>query len=162
MYKLDDLAVDPGMPELVVSEAADVSGLDLLGLRAPAEAVANSLMNGVTTVTPALRYFSLRCWLIHRYLDLGGLKSWPAFSAFAAKAEAAIAYASQLVEDHTSGVFGRNGAATAVSQANGVLPLKRLTKILAVEVYAGSSEALGLGEGAGAVPTLTRSEEHTS
>ena len=155
MYKLDDLAVDPGMPELVVSEAADVSGLDLLGLRAPAEAVANSLMNGVTTVTPALRYFSLRCWLIHRYLDLGGLKSWPAFSAFAAKAEAAIAYASQLVEDHTSGVFGRNGAATAVSQANGVLPLRRLTKILAVEVYAGSSEALGLGEGAGAVPTLT-------
>src|SRR5271157_119993 len=156
MYKLDDLAIDPGMPELVVSEAVDVSGLDLLGLRAPAENVANWLMNGVTTVTPAIRYFSLRCWLIDRYLYLGGIKSWPAFSAFAAKVEAAIAYASQLVEDRTPGVVGRNGAATAVSQANGVLSLRRLTKILAAEVYAGSSEALGLGGGAGAVPTLTK------
>jgi len=155
MYKLDDLEVDPGMPELLVSEATDVSGLDLLGLRAPAEAVANWLMNGVTTVTPAIRYFSLRCWLIHRYLDLGGIKNWSAFSAFAAKVEAAIAYASQLVDDHTQGVVGRNGAAAAVSQANGVFPLRPLTKILAVEVYAGPSEALGLGESASAVPTLT-------
>ena len=52
--------------------------------------------------------------------------------------------------------LGRNGAATAVSQAKGVLPLRRLTKILAAEVYAGSSEALGLGGGADAVPTLTK------
>ena len=155
MYKLDDLAIDPGMPELLDSEAADVSGLDLLGLRAPAEAVANWLMNGVTTVTPAIRYFSLRCWLINQFLALKGLKSWPAFSAFAAKAEAAIAYASQIVDDRTPGVVGRNGAATAVSQANGVLTLRRLTKILAAELYAGPSEALGLGEGAGVVPTLT-------
>ena len=35
------------------------------------------------------------------------------------------------------------------------LTLKRLTKILATEIYAGSSEALRVGEAASAVPTLT-------
>ena len=76
MYKLNDFAHSPGMPELVVSEGKDVSGLDLLGLRAPAEAVANRLMNGVTTVTPTIRYISFRSWLILRYLNLGGPNNW--------------------------------------------------------------------------------------
>lgn len=155
MYKLDDLALKPGIPELLVSDAKNVSGLDLLGLRAPAEAVANRLMNGVTTVTPTIRYFSLRSWLILRYLDLGGHKNWAAFSAFAAQAEAAIAYATELVEDATPGVVGRNGAAAALGRTDEVVTLKRLTKILAVDLYAGSSEALGLGEATGEVPTLT-------
>jgi hypothetical protein len=73
MQNIEDVALEPGIAELVESEAKEVSGLDLLGLRAPAEAVANRLMNGVTTVTPAIRYFSVRAWLTLRYLKLGGL-----------------------------------------------------------------------------------------
>ena len=115
MLKLDELAHQPANPELVVSEANDTHGLDLLGLRAPAESVANRLINGVTTVTPTIRYFSLRSWLILRYLKLGGLKSWDAFSRFAAKAEAAIACASNVVGDPSRGVVGRHGAAGDLS-----------------------------------------------
>jgi hypothetical protein len=155
MLKLDELALQPASPELVVSEANDTHGLDLLGLRAPAESVANRLINGVTTVTPTIRYFSLRSWLILRYLKLGGLKSWDAFSRFAAKAEAAIACASNLVADPSPGIVGRNGAAEIVTKTNGEITLRRLTKILAAELYAGPSEALGFGESSGEVPSLT-------
>lgn len=110
MQKIEDVALAPGMPELVVSEAKEVGGLDLLGLHAPAEAVANRLMNGVTNVTPAIRYFGLRAWLTLRYLELGGLKNWDAFWVFAAKVESAIAYAGQIAKDPTPGLVGRDGA----------------------------------------------------
>ncbi|MFN7995287.1 MAG: hypothetical protein U0Q18_16890 [Bryobacteraceae bacterium] len=155
MLKLEELTLQPEKPELVVSEANDTHGLDLLGLRAPAESVANRLINGVTTVTPTIRYFSFRSWVILRYLKLGGLKSWDAFSRFASKAEATIAYASNLVGDPTAGVVGRNVAAGIVTKTNGTITLRRLTKILAAELYAGPSEGLGLGESNGEVPTLT-------
>jgi hypothetical protein len=155
MARIDDFMVEPGIPELLLSEANDVPGLDLLGLRAPAEAIANRLMDGVTTVTPAVRYLAFRAWLILRYLELGGIKNWDAFSAFAAKAEAVVAYGSQLAEDQTSGVVGRNGAAVEVNKTEASLTLKRLTRILAINVYGGPSEALGLGESSGDVPTLT-------
>jgi len=155
MTRIDDLTPEPGIPGLLLSEANDVPGLDLLGLRAPAEAIANRLMDGVTTVTPAVRYLAFRAWLILRYLELGGIKNWEAFSAFAAKAEAVVAYGSQLAEDQTSGVVGRNGAAVEVNKSGASLTLKRLTRILAINVYGGPSEALGLGESSGDVPTLT-------
>lgn len=156
MLTIDDLTDLPGKPELVLSEAADVNGLDLLGLRAPAEAVSNWLMSGVTTVTPAVRYFSLRCWLILQYLKLQGPNRWERFAAFAAKIEAAVAYSAILVHDQTAGVVGRNHAAATVAQNDSTLTLKRLTKILAAEVYAGPSSSLGFGESDKAVPTLTR------
>jgi hypothetical protein len=59
MFTIDQLSLKPEDPQLVVSEAKENRGLDLLGLRAPAEAVANRLLNGVTTVTPAIRYLTI-------------------------------------------------------------------------------------------------------
>lgn len=156
MLAVEDLLEQPGTPEMVVSEAEQINGLDLLGLRSPAEAVANYLMNGVTTVTPNVGYLALRCWLILRYLELGGLKSWAAFYAFAAKAEAAIAYASVLLENETTGVVGRDKAYDAISSSDGVLALKQLTEELAVGIYAGTSQGLGLGGNSGDVPSITR------
>jgi hypothetical protein len=156
MLRLDEIPLEPATPELVVTEAHNIAGLDLLGLRAPAEAVANRFIDGITTITPTVRYFSLRSWLILRYLKLGGLNDWQAFSTFAAKVEAAIAYASKLAEDPTPGVVGRNVAAGIVNKTDGALTLKKLTQNLAVQIYAAPSEALGLGEGTGEVPRLTR------
>jgi hypothetical protein len=153
--QIDDVPVSVGPPELVASGAQDVNGLDLLGLRAPAEAIANSLLNGVTTVTPNIRYIAFRAWLISRYLQLGGLNSWTAFRVFAAKAEAAIAYATRLVDDRTPGIVGSDRAAPAVNQNGTTLTLKTLTKILAIDIYAQSGEALGIGENSGSVPTIT-------
>jgi len=155
MLRLDDLPLQPAKPELVVTAANDIHGLDLLGLRAPAEAVANRFIDGITTITPVVRYFSLRAWLILRYVRLDGLNSWKAFSTFAAKVEAAIAYASKLAENPTPGVVGRNIATGIVNNTDSKLTLGKLTKILAVQIYAAPSEALGLGEGSGEVPSLT-------
>lgn len=45
-------------PDWVSFEADEIEGLDLLGLRAPVQAIGNELFNGVTTVTPKLRYLS--------------------------------------------------------------------------------------------------------
>ena len=83
------------------------------------------------------------------------MKSWDSFSKFAAKAEATVAFASRIVDDPTPGVVGRDVAAGIVAQTNGSITIKRLTKILASELYAGPSEGLGLGESRGEVPTLT-------
>src|SRR5687767_4450898 len=99
--KRENLSTTPTVPELVETDAKDVRGLDLLGLRSPAEGVAVRLLDGVTTVTPTIRYCSLRSWIIFRYLKLGGLNDWKSFTSFAAKVEAAVAFASAMAGDET-------------------------------------------------------------
>jgi hypothetical protein len=54
-------------PDWVSIEADETGGLDLLGLRAPVQALGNELFDGVTTVTPRLRYMSLISWIVWRY-----------------------------------------------------------------------------------------------
>ena len=43
-------------PEWVDSGAVLTDGLDLLGLRLPVQTIGGSLLDGVTTVTPSVRY----------------------------------------------------------------------------------------------------------
>lgn len=154
--KLEELPATPLKAELVQTEAKDVRGLDLLGLRAPAEGVAVRLLDGVTTITPTIRYLSLRSWIILRYLRLDGLNDWRAFTSYAAKVESAIAYASALAGDTAGGIVGRDLATSTIQKTDGHLTLARMTKILAVSVYAGPSQNLGLGGLEGDVPGLTK------
>ena len=49
--------------------------------------VSNILLDGVTTVTPSVRYLAFRAWLIHRYGQTGRADSWQAFTDFAARIE---------------------------------------------------------------------------
>lgn len=154
--KIEELPTSPAKPELVRSAAKDTRGLDLLGLRSPAEGVAVRLLDGVTTVTPTVRYFSLRSWIILRYLNRGGLNEWKSFTRYAAKVEAAIAFAGVLGGDTTGGIVGRDAATARVVSAGESVTLARLTKILAVSLYSGPSENLGLGDTQGAVPGLTK------
>jgi hypothetical protein len=77
-----------------VSFDADVAdGLDLLGLRAPVQAIGNELFNGVTTVTPKLRYFSVLTWIILRYARARLPDAWTPFVEFAAAQEAVVVMA---------------------------------------------------------------------
>jgi hypothetical protein len=39
--------------------AEKTEGLDLLGLRAPVQLIGNDLFDGITTVTPKIRYLSV-------------------------------------------------------------------------------------------------------
>ena len=59
--------------------------VDLLGLRLPVQFIGGTLLDGVTTVTPSVRYLAFRAWLIHRYGQTGRADSWQAFTDFAAR-----------------------------------------------------------------------------
>ena len=153
--KLEDIPTNPATPEIVVTEAKAVQGLDILGLRSPAESIAVRLMDGITTITPLVRYFSVRAWMITRYLELHGLNDWTKFTHYAAKIEAAIAFGNVLATGGTRGVIGRNRASTTIEAERRNLKLRKLTQILAVSIYAASAEALGLGINDGEIPAVT-------
>jgi hypothetical protein len=53
-------------PDWIIFDANKTQGLDLLGLRAPAQEIGNSLLNGLTSVTPKLRYLSVLSWIVWR------------------------------------------------------------------------------------------------
>ena len=56
-------------PEWVDSGSQLTGGLDLLGLRNPVQTIGGSLIDGVTTVSPSIRYIGFRAWLIYRYAE---------------------------------------------------------------------------------------------
>ena len=80
-------------PEWVWFEGSKTQGLDLLGLRAPVQAISNHLLNGLTSVTPKLRYLSVLSWGAWRYAEGRLPDRWSEFREFAAAQEAAIVMA---------------------------------------------------------------------
>jgi len=56
-------------PSWVDIGGEQIQGLDLLGLRLPVQAIGNSLLDGVTTITPSVRYLSLLAWIVHSYVS---------------------------------------------------------------------------------------------
>ena len=54
-------------PDWITFDANKTRGLDLLGLRAPVQEIGNGLLNGLTSVTPKLRYLSVLSWIVWRY-----------------------------------------------------------------------------------------------
>lgn len=151
---LADLESSPPSPQQVITPWADSRGQDLLGLRAPAERIAVSLMNGVTTISPLIRYLGFRSWVIRRYTDLRGPNDTNAFNAFAGKCEAALVIGHKLAELPTLRMVGADRATEELEQAS--VPLaRRLTKILAMDTYAGPSQDLGLAIRRDSVPSLS-------
>jgi hypothetical protein len=83
-----------GSPQWVQNEAQEAKGLDLLGLRLIVQALQAQLLNGVTTVTPRIRYLSLRIWLVDAYWARAGrADTRGGFKRFSAAGEAALALA---------------------------------------------------------------------
>jgi hypothetical protein len=153
--ELEELSGLPGAPELVITEAVPTSGLDLLGLRVPAETVANSLLDGITTVTPTVRYLGVRAWIIWRYGQLNGLDSIKEFMAFANKVECALVLGNLLNDPSTPGLVGQRSAGTAIKSGEDPIELRSLAKIPAMRLYAGPSEALEIGWGGTRLPGIT-------
>jgi len=132
------------IPDWVDSEAEPIRGLDLLGLRLPAQAIGNILLSGITTISPTTRYLSIRAWII-RTFELSGLPAtWKAIEDFAASIESAVVLGNLLVNPHMPGLVGPDRAHPLVESGTDPLPLGRLVVQLAFNTYAGPSEALGL------------------
>lgn len=153
--QLAELATSPPAPQQVVTPWSDSRGQDLLGLRAPAERIALGLMNGVTTISPLIRYLGFRSWVIRRYTDLRGPDDRNAFNAFAGKCEAALVLGHKFAGLPTLRMVGADRASEELAGSS-ALVAKRLTKILAMDTYAGPSQDLGLAIRRGSVPSLSK------
>jgi len=93
-------------PNWVDSGAEPIRGLDLLGLRLPVQVLGNSLLAGVTTITPTVRYLSIHAWLVHSYAQARQPDRWSDFRSFAATAEAAVVLGNLIFDPGTVGLIG--------------------------------------------------------
>jgi hypothetical protein len=134
----------PSAPDWVSFEADQTEGLDLLGLRAPVQAIGAELFNGVTTVTPKLRYMSLLTWIIWRYSQARLPEAWTPFEEFASAQEAAIVMANLIHDRNTIALVGANEARKRVDKQQKTLPLSQLVQNIAFNIYVTSSRQLNL------------------
>ncbi len=144
-------------PDWVDIGAGLIRGLDLLGLRLPVQTLGYGLLNGVTTITPSIRYLSLHAWIVHSYAQSRGPDRWQDFRDFASRAEAAVAVGNLLANPNVVGVIGADKASKAREADEDPVHLEALVNQLAVSTYANPSEQLGLSFARdSSIPGLTR------
>jgi hypothetical protein len=97
-------------PEWIESGATPTGGLDLLGLRLPVQTIGLSLLNGVTTVTPSIRYIAIRAWLIHRYSQAQLPDSANEFTRRSSTVECALVLGNLLQDRSMTGLIGSDEA----------------------------------------------------
>ena len=59
------------LPKWAIDETNTAGGLDLLGLRNVAQTISNHCLNGITTISPQVRYLGIRSWFIQIYEKCG-------------------------------------------------------------------------------------------
>ncbi|WP_435751846.1 hypothetical protein [Thauera sp. AutoDN2] len=133
-------------PEWIRSGAEITGGLDLLGLRLPVQFIGGTLLDGVTTVTPSVRYLAFRAWLVHRYGQTGQSDDWQTYTDFAARIESALVLGN-LTQDRTiSGLIGADQALVRLEAGTPQVEVSSLVKSPASTIYAGPSDQLGLSK----------------
>jgi hypothetical protein len=130
------------VPEWVSFDAVKTTGLDLLGLRAPVQQISNELFNGVTTITPKLRYLSVISWILWRYSQARLPDKKSSFMEFAAAQEAVIVMANRLHSSTTTNLVGVEGADTLLAENKNRVPLKKLAQNIAFNAYISSTRQL--------------------
>ena len=130
------------VPDWVSFDAVKTTGLDLLGLRAPVQQISNELFNGLTTITPKLRYLSVISWILWRYSQAGLPDKKASFMEFAAAQEAAIVMANRFRDRTTTSLVGVTEADNALDSGKGRLPLKKLAQNIAFNAYISSTRQL--------------------
>ncbi|USU16102.1 hypothetical protein [Paraburkholderia fungorum] len=142
-------------PDWIDSGAEIAGGLDLLGLRLPVQVIGNAFLDGVTTVTPSVRYLSFRAWLIQSYGQTGGADSLNDFTDFAARVESALVLGNLLVQPSITGLIGSDEARARLARNESRVPVSSLVKQPAATIYTGPSDQLGISKSRGnAVPSL--------
>lgn len=144
-------------PSWIHSGASITGGLDLLGLRLPVQFIGGTLFDGVTTVTPQVRYLALRAWLIDQYGKTGLPDSWKQFTEFALRMESAVVLANLLEERGIGGLIGAEQALVRLEVGSSSVSIAPLVKVPAATVYAGPSDWQQLAitkERGDAVPAL--------
>jgi hypothetical protein len=131
-------------PTWVSSGAVITGGLDLLGLRLPVQFIGGTLLDGVTTVTPSVRYLAFRAWLIHRYGQSGQPDRWQDFTNFAARIESALVLGNLSQDRSIGGLIGTDQALARLDANTPRVAISALVKSPASTIYAGPSDQLGI------------------
>jgi hypothetical protein len=131
-------------PDWVSFNADKTEGLDLLGLRAPVQRIGNDLFNGVTTVTPKIRYMSVLVWIIWRYSQARLPDARTPFLRFAEAQEAVIVMANRVRNRAILNLVGVTKADELLDTRRRRLPLPRLAQNIAFNIYVNSSLQLNL------------------
>ncbi len=131
-------------PVWVDSGAVITGGLDLLGLRLPVQFIGGTLLDGVTTVTPSVRYLAFRAWLIQRYGQSGQPDRWQNFTDFAARMESALVLGNLTQDRSINGLIGADEALARLDANTPQVSVSALVKSPASTIYAGPSDQLGL------------------
>lgn len=132
------------VPDWVSFDAVKTGGLDLLGLRAPVQSLGNDLFDGVTTITPKLRYVSVISWIVWRYSEGRLPEDRSSFFKFAAAQEAAFVMANRTLGLAVNNLVGVDGANEALATGKKTLPLKKLAQNIALNAYIASTRQLNL------------------
>jgi hypothetical protein len=145
------------IPDWVDVGARPITGLDLLSLRLPVQRIGTSVLSGVTTISPTVRYLSLRSWILQLFQKSGLPAARAALVEFAAPIEAAVVLGNLLLDPQAIGLIGSNEANELLKQVGDPVDLGRLAKILAFNVYAGPSDELGVSVDSDAeLPGITK------
>src|SRR5262249_26464327 len=102
------------VPRWVDSNAKLVRGLDLLALRRTAARIAESLLDGVTTITPTVRYLSFLCWITRSYWHARKPNKRREYLAFARRVEAAIVLGNLLQPGKKLSMVGSDDATRVI------------------------------------------------
>jgi hypothetical protein len=131
-------------PEWVDCGSVLTDGLDLLGLRLPVQTIGGTLLDGVTTVTPSIRYIAFRAWLIYRYGESHRPDSGREFADFSAYAECALVLANLSQNRSITGLIGADDALIRLDGGTNRIGISPLVKTPATTIYAGPSDQLGI------------------
>jgi hypothetical protein len=145
------------VPDWVSLGAEKTEGLDLLGLRAPVQRIGNDLFDGITTVTPKVRYLSVLTWITRRYTEARLPNGWSPFSRFAEAQEAMIVLANRMQSKTILNLVGVTKADELLRGEGQRLPLPRLAQNIAYNIYVTTSRQLHLTHDEGsAIGGLTK------
>jgi hypothetical protein len=145
-------------PSWVITGAEPAEGLDLLGLRQPVQAIGGNLLDGVTSVTPTIRYLSFSCWLLYRYAEARLPDSYKDFSAFAQRAEAALVMGNLLANGRVNGLVGPIRSQRRLEESESELvTLDPVANTPALGIYLSAAAQLGFFKLRGdAAPQLSK------
>ena len=145
------------IPEWVESQGQPINGLDLTGLRLPVDAISTYQLIGITTITPRVRFLSIRAWIIKAFSESGLPNSYEAFADFASRVETAIIFAILLNNRDLPYLPGVTKALAVIDEESDPIPLEKLVNQPGYNLYAGSSYNLFLGyANDDGIPGLTR------
>ena len=137
------MSFQPPPPTWVSEKDQWSGGQDFLALRNPAIRIGYVALNGMTSVTPRVRYLAFREWMLAVWWRTGGEDRVGAFTEFAQKVEAAIVLANLRAGVTTGGLIGSEKGADQLEAAE-PWPLDALVKIPGATIYAGATSQLAL------------------